>query len=99
MLFERQKLLLTLSDAIGEPVGDADFQKLLFLYTQEGEAAPSYDVVPDKVGAFETIRGWVAAGERVALTCFERLPQHCHRHCVAEALERMGGGKFAPQHL
>ena len=47
----------------------------------------------------ETIRGWVTAGERVALTCFERLPQQCHRHCVAEALERLGGAKLAPQHL
>ena len=35
MLFERQRLLLTLLDAVGEPVGHTDFQKLLFLYTQE----------------------------------------------------------------
>jgi hypothetical protein len=185
MLFERQRMLLTLLDAVGEPVGDTDSQMLLFLYTQECEATPSYDFVPDKFGALsftscadkrklfkagllaeddqnwkftkagraaarrqavepsrlaefcrkygfpkgtlgkaceevgiryeylpalgiasekrrelqsqaddealfaehereslpqqgaalETIRGWVAAGERVALTCFERLPQ------------------------
>ena len=297
MLFERQRLLLTLLDAIGEAVGDADFQRLLFLYTQEGEAAPSYEFVPGKIGAFsftscadkqklieagllaeddqnwkltkagraearrkaveplrvaefcrqhsgrrgrtliaeqcrrhpyyatrnetldklgleaevlarigaarsgrqaagiltigyegrslesylnellraavtvlcdvrrnpfshkygfskgtlgkacgevgiryehlpvlgiasdkrreletqadydalfaefereslpqqgaalETIRAWVRAGERVALTCFERLPEQCHRHCVAEALVRMGGKKLKPQHL
>lgn len=32
-------------------------------------------------------REWVEAGERVALTCFEREPERCHRHCVAEALD------------
>jgi len=52
MLFERQRLLLTLLDAVGEPVGHTDFQKLLLLYTQECEATPSYDFVPYKFGAF-----------------------------------------------
>jgi len=52
MLFERQRLLLTLLDAVGEPVGHTDFQKLLFLYTRECEATPSYDFVPYKFGAF-----------------------------------------------
>jgi len=35
----------------------------------------------------------------VALTCFERLPQQCHRHCVAEALEHLGGAKLKAHHL
>lgn len=52
MLFERQRLLLTLLDAIGEPVGHTDFQKLLFLYTRECQPSPSYDFVPYKFGAF-----------------------------------------------
>jgi hypothetical protein len=52
MLFERQRLLLTLLEAAGEPVGHTDFQKLLFLYTQECEATPGYDFVPYKFGAF-----------------------------------------------
>lgn len=52
MLFERLRMLLTLLDAVGEPVGDMDFQRLGFLCTQEGEAAPSYEFVPDKFGAF-----------------------------------------------
>jgi len=42
---------------------------------------------------------WVKAGQRIALTCYERLPQQCHRHCVAEALERMFGAGCAPRHL
>lgn len=52
MLFERQRLLLSLLDAIGEPIGHTDFQKLLFLYTRECEDSPSYDFVPYKFGAF-----------------------------------------------
>lgn len=52
MLFERQRLLLTLLDAVGAPVGHTDFQKLLFLYTQDCEATPSYEFVPYKFGAF-----------------------------------------------
>ena len=52
MLIERQRLLLTLLDALREPVGNTDFQKLLFLYTRECEASPSYEFVPYKFGAF-----------------------------------------------
>lgn len=52
MLFERQRLLLTLLDALGGPVGNTDFQKLLFLYTRECEETPSYEFVPYKFGAF-----------------------------------------------
>ena len=52
MLFERQRLLLSLLDAVGEPVGHTDFQKLLFLYTRECEATPTYEFVPYRFGAF-----------------------------------------------
>src|SRR5437588_3825906 len=52
MLFERQRLLLTLLDAVGGPVGHTDFQKLLFLYTRDCATRPSYDFVPYKFGAF-----------------------------------------------
>jgi hypothetical protein len=52
MLFERQRLLLALLDALAEPVAHTDFQKLLFLFTQEWETAPSYDFVPYKFGCF-----------------------------------------------
>ena len=52
MLFERQRLLLTLLDAVGEPVGHTDFQKLLFLYMQGNAASQSYEFVPYKFGAF-----------------------------------------------
>ena len=51
MLFERQRLLLTLLDALGGKSAKTDFQKLLFLYTRL-EATPSYEFVPYKFGCF-----------------------------------------------
>jgi hypothetical protein len=69
MLFERQRLLLALLDAMAEPVAHTDFQKLLFLFTQEWEAAPSYDFVPYKFGCFSftsyPLRASARAGYRV----------------------------------
>lgn len=55
--------------------------------------------LPAQGEALAKIRAWVQAGERVALTCFERLPEQCHRHCVAAALARTFGRAFAPTHL
>lgn len=52
MILERQKRLLALLDALGSEVGRLDFQKLLFLYCQEVEAAPSYEFVPYRFGGF-----------------------------------------------
>lgn len=52
MLFERQRLLLALLDAIGGSVRHTDFQKLLCFYTHECEALPSYEFVPYRFGAF-----------------------------------------------
>lgn len=44
MLFERQRLLLTLLDALGGSAADTDFQKLLFAYTQsQAFRSNSYD--------------------------------------------------------
>ena len=55
--------------------------------------------LPKQTDALKTIQGWVRSGERVALTCYEHLPQQCHRHCVAEALEARFGEDFSPKHL
>src|SRR4029077_9863677 len=52
MLFIRQRLLLTLLDTLGGSVGYTDFQKLLFLYTQECEETASYEFVPYRFGGF-----------------------------------------------
>ena len=51
-LFHRQRLLLGILKAIGEPVGNRDFQKLLFFYCNTVETTPSYDFVPHQYGAF-----------------------------------------------
>jgi uncharacterized protein (DUF488 family) len=45
--------------------------------------------LPRQSTGLQQIVRWLEAGERVSLTCFERLPNQCHRHCVAEALPRM----------
>lgn len=55
--------------------------------------------LPKQTAALASIRAWVRSGARVALTCYEHLPQQCHRHCVGEALEQKFGSDFAPQHL
>ena len=55
--------------------------------------------LPRLQDALATIRSWVKKGERVALTCFERRPEQCHRQCVAEVLERSFGRTFTPLHL
>lgn len=78
MLFDRQRVLLELLDALDEPVGSTDFQKLLFLYTREGEPAPSYDFVPYRYGCFSftsyadkrrlTEQGLIEESETWALT-------------------------------
>ena len=52
MLFDRQKRLLALVDALGGEVGSLDFQKLLFLYCREVEETPAYEFVPYKYGGF-----------------------------------------------
>ncbi len=57
------------------------------------------DCLPLQGPALAKIRGWVRACERVALTCYERLPDQCHRHCVANALEREFGKDLAAAHL
>jgi hypothetical protein len=55
--------------------------------------------LPKQTEALRKIQGWVQSGERVALTCYEHLPQQCHRHCVAEALEAQFGKDFNAKHL
>lgn len=55
--------------------------------------------LPRQMKSLTKIREWVKSGERVALTCFESLPQQCHRHCVADALERTTGKALSAVHL
>jgi len=52
MLFDRQKILLALLEALGGNVSSLDFQKLLFLYCLELQQTPSYEFVPYRYGGF-----------------------------------------------
>ena len=59
---------------------EADFKGLFKEYVQES--------LPNQNDALETIHSWLRSGESVALTCFELEAGQCHRHCVANALEK-----------
>lgn len=69
----------------------ADYDALFVTYER--------DSLPHQGTALAKISGWVKEGHRVALTCYEAQPCQCHRHCVAEALEREFGREFSPRHL
>lgn len=69
----------------------ADYDALFKQYERES--------LPQQGPALATIHGWVQAKERVALTCYERLPHQCHRHCVAEAMEHKFGAGLAASDL
>jgi len=69
----------------------ADYDALFAVYERES--------LPQQTPALAKIRAWIEAGERVALTCFEKLPHQCHRHCVAEAVEHAARGDLVAVHL
>ena len=79
------------SEARQELATQADYDELFAEYERTS--------LPGQGAALVKIAGWIAAGDRVALTCYERLPEQCHRHCVAEALERMGAAAKGARHL
>ena len=55
--------------------------------------------LPHQEQALSRIRQWLRDGERVALTCYERLPEQCHRRCVADALRRGAAKSIVAKHL
>ena len=55
--------------------------------------------LPMNEASVARIREWIRSGERVTLTCYELLPEQCHRHCVADALTQAGGRKIVAKHL
>ena len=55
--------------------------------------------LPRQSSCLASIRDLVQAGARVALTCYEHLPHQCHRHCVAEELEKRFGKVYCAKHL
>jgi hypothetical protein len=71
--------------------GDMDYQVLFARYERQ--------TLPAEQSALALIHGWVVNGERVALTCFERDHQRCHRHSVANALIKLTDTPYPLQHL
>ena len=55
--------------------------------------------LPKQGAALKKIQGWMDAGDRVTLTCYEHQPNQCHRHCVAEALEGERSKEVTAKHL
>ena len=53
--------------------------------------------LPQQGDALAKIQSWVGADDRVALTCYERLPEQCRRHRVAEAFEESSRAKLWDQ--
>jgi hypothetical protein len=97
-LFDRQKQLLGLLQALGGDVQNLDFQKLLFLYCQETDAGPIYEFIPYKFGAFSFTsyadrrklveRGLLASDEnRWRLTSDGRLAVHQIGYKSSRAVE------------
>jgi len=68
-----------------------DYDTLFDAYTREN--------LPKQVKTLTKIMGWIKEGEQVALTCYERLPEQCHRTCVAKALEQRFGKVCTPKYL
>jgi hypothetical protein len=56
--------------------------------------------LPKHKAELDQIQNWIVnENHRVALTCFERDPNNCHRHCVAEAIAKRAGMGVAALHL
>jgi len=55
--------------------------------------------LPRQEQAVSRIREWIREDQRVALTCYERLPEQCHRHCVAAAVRRGAKKSIVAKHL
>ncbi|HOX30904.1 MAG TPA: DUF488 domain-containing protein [Spirochaetales bacterium] len=70
---------------------DADYKRLFSVYTKEILPLPlaqeSLELLQDIQFRFSMI----------ALTCFERDPKHCHRHCIADYIH--GTEKIPVTHI
>ncbi len=69
----------------------ADYEALFEEYERED--------LPQAGGAIATLAGLLEEHGRIALTCFEKEPEYCHRHCVAEEMVRRHAACPAPRHI
>lgn len=79
------------SEDRGNLVTQGDYDALFAAYER--------DWLPRQSTALSRIADWINAGQHVALTCYERLPQQCHRHCVADALAQLMEQSSPIKHL
>ena len=56
-------------------------------------------ILPSQANKMTAISDWIKKGERVALTCYEKLPAQCHRSYLAKEMERRFGRVCTPKHL
>lgn len=89
--YEHRPELGIASDERRELRDQSDYDALFVRYRRE--------TLPLQAAALDEIHGWMARGHRVALTCFEHLPEQCHRHCVARAVQEKLTTGFATAHL
>ena len=69
----------------------ADYDALFDIYRRED--------LPKAKPAIKELGSLLGEHERIALTCFEKEHQCCHRHCVADEMKRMLKGCPEPQHI
>ena len=69
----------------------ADYRRMLKEYEQH--------VLPQQFDAIATIRRWIQSGACVALTCYERDSEYCHRGRVAREIERRADTRLSVSHL
>jgi uncharacterized protein (DUF488 family) len=80
-----------------------DGERRRHLVTQEDYdtlfSAYREDTIAQQGHALGKLGTWIAGGHRVALSCYEHAPHQCHRHCVAEHLEKRLGCLDIVDHL
>jgi uncharacterized protein (DUF488 family) len=57
------------------------------------------DNISDKDDYLKSIYSLVDRGKKVALLCFERDPEKCHRKVVAEEIQKLDGNGLTVQHI
>ena len=69
----------------------AAYRRLLEEYEQ--------DILPQQFDAMAAIRRWIQSGACIALTCYERDSEYCHRGRVAKEIERQADTRLSVSHL
>ena len=69
----------------------ADYTALFTIYRRED--------LPKARPAIKKLGRLLDEYERIALTCFEKEHQCCHRHCVADEMKRLIKACPEPQHI